>query len=124
MRDDLKSTRVGVESLADLVPQLKESNAALLKANTQLEQANARLDVANTKLTESVQILQTLGPMMTSLREVSESLASLRKMMENIDHAIPLINITGGTPPADSALERQRETPVSDPANPAPTPPK
>lgn len=126
MRDDLKSTRVGVESLSDLVPQLKESNAALLKANAQLVEANARLEISNAKLTESVRLLQTLDPMKASLRDVNESLASLRKMMENIDRAIPLINITAGTPPADTALERQRQAPVTDPAShaPSPQPPK
>ena len=123
MRDDLKSTRVGVESLSDLVPQLKESNAALLTANAQLGQANARLETANTKLIESVQLLQTLSAMKGSLQEVNESLASLRKMMENIDRVIPLINITAGTPPADTALQRQRQNPVPEPAIPAPSSP-
>ncbi len=124
MRDDLKSTRVGVQNLSDLVPQLKESNAALLKANAQLEQANSRLEVSNAKLTESVKLLQALEPMKTSLREVNESLASLRKMMENIDRAIPFINITAGTPPADSALQRQRQVPPSPAPDASPTPPK
>lgn len=139
MRDDLKATRIGVQNLSDLGPQLAQTNAAIIKAHAQIELGNAqlvelqkqitsmqasiqafhpRLDDANSTMQDSVRQLKHLEPMMASMRNLDESLASLRKMLENIGRAIPLLNVTGGTPSADRALERQRETPQ--PSTPAP----
>jgi hypothetical protein len=123
MRDDLKATRVGVEGLAALAPALEKTNATLEKSNELMaatyrelvatraaaEQMPARLDEANDHLKRATAMLAHLETMQGSLRNLDESLAALRKMIENIDKAIPLLNFSKGTPPADKAIEKSRE---------------
>jgi chromosome segregation ATPase len=122
MHQDLAATRAGVEKLSDLAPALERTNAALDRSNAQLERMYAelrqsnetlkvvvgKLDEANAQLQLSATQLKRLEPMMVSLKSLDESMASLRKVIENIDKAIPLLNITRGTPPADASLQRQR----------------
>lgn len=130
MRDDLAGTRASVEQIAELAPALRETNTALATSNAQLERLYsevasthqslelviARLDATNTYLQESVRQLGHLDPMMASLKNLDESLAALRKNIENIDKAIPLLDLSKGTPPADRMLQRQeRERKAPDP---------
>ena len=123
MRDDLRATRVGVEKLAVLTPALEKTNAALERANEQmaavyreLEQTRLaveamprRVDEANEHLRRSSEMLSHLEPMKVSLRTLDESLGALRKMVENINKAIPLVNLMKGVPPAEKAFEKSRE---------------
>lgn len=115
IRDDLAATRAGVERLAELAPALRQTNASLERSNTQMETLYteltnthksldlvlARLDDTNAHLQESTRHLRHLDPMMASLKNLDESLAALRKIVENIDKAVPLLNLTAGTPPVD-----------------------
>jgi phosphoenolpyruvate carboxylase len=117
-----------------LAPTLERTNSALNQSNTQLaamykeltatraalESIPPRLDESNRSLKESAASLHHLEPMMASLRNLDESLAVLRKTIENINKSIPLLDITKGTPPADEALQRARDT---EPKAPAATPP-
>lgn len=121
MHDDLAATRAGVEGMADLAPELRQSNAALAQSIVQLERMYGelartntslalvldKLTLANSQMEETLQELRHLDPMSASIQSVDESLAALRKTIENIDKAVPLINLTAGTPPADRALKRQ-----------------
>ncbi len=120
IHDDLASTGPGVERLA---PVLEQTKSALDSSNIQLESFHAQLAVThhslelmliqmettNTQLRQSVQQLNHLEPMMASIKNLDESLAALRKNIENIDKAIPLINVSKGTPPADRVLKRQED---------------
>lgn len=123
MHDDLAATNKGVQKLAELAPELQRTNAAIDRSNAQLERLYAelaethkslnvviaRMDSTNSHLQESVRELRRLEPMSASLKNLDESLASLRKSIENIDRVIPLLNISEGTPSADRALRRQAE---------------
>lgn len=125
MRDDLKATRVGVEKLAVLTPALEKSNAALERANEQMaavyreleqirlamEAMPRRVDEANEHLRRSTELMSHLEPMQGSLRNLDESLAALRKMVENIDKAIPLVNLMKGVPPAEKTREPETAPP-------------
>ena len=117
IRDDLAATRAGVDRLAELAPALRQTNASLERSNTQMETLYTelkethktldlvleRLDTTNTHLQESTGHLRRLDPMMASLKSLDESLAALRRMVENIDKAVPLLNLSKGTPPVDGA---------------------
>lgn len=123
MHEDLAATRAGVERLAELAPALRQTNTALERSNAQLERLYGelaethgslklvlvRLDASNAQLERSVQELGHLGPMMASLKDLDESLAALRKNIENIDKAIPLLNLSKGTPPADQILKKHAD---------------
>ncbi len=120
IHDDLAATRAGVERLA---PVLEQTKSALDSSNIQLESLHAQLaathhslglmliqmETTNAQLRQSVQQLNHLEPMMVSIKNLDESLAALRKNIENIDKAIPLINVSKGTPPADRVLKRQED---------------
>lgn len=130
LTDDLAATRTGVERLAALEPTLAQTNARLETSNEHLARAVSelsatrerldtvitRLDQSNDHLAASVRSLNHLEPMMASLRNLDESLAALRKVIENIDKAIPLIDMSKGTPPADDTLRRQQNLPEPAPA--------
>ncbi len=123
MHRDLAATRAGVERLAEVTPQLRAAGEALQSSNEHLAQLYeelaqthrslelilARLDTTNGYLRQSVEQLGHLEPAMTSLKSVDESLASLRKTIENIGKAIPMLNLSNGTPPADRSLQRQEQ---------------
>jgi ABC-type transporter Mla subunit MlaD len=130
MNDDLAATRAGVERLAELAPELRRTNTTLERTLDQLARSNAnverigaelagthrtlaqvppRLDESVAHLRDSSERLRHLEPMMLSLRNLDESLAALRKTLENIDKVIPGKDFTRGTPPADRVIERQKE---------------
>lgn len=119
IRDDLAATRAGVERLEALTPALERTSVALEQSNRQLALLHAeltearralegvppRLDEANTHLKLSTEQLASSRPMMASLQKLDESLVALRKMVENIDHAIPLLSFTKGAAPTAGAEE-------------------
>ena len=123
MRDDLRDTRIGVQQLADLAPELRRSTQALDRSNSQLaemyreiaathqalEALRPRVDESNAHMKLASDRLAHLEPMMASLRNLDESLAALRKTIENISKAIPGVDFTKGTPPADRVLQRQED---------------
>ena len=136
IHDELVATRAGVERLEELAPALKQSTAALDRSNIELERLYgetveahgslklvlAGLERSNDQLEEAVRQARHLDPLMVSLKSLDESLAAMRKTIENIDKAIPLLRLTQGTPPADRLLKRQadakedRDTPPGTPS--------
>lgn len=125
MHDDLAATRVGVERIAELTPALLQTNASIEMSNAQLERLYgelakthrslelvlSRLDSTNAYLQESVDQLRHLDPMMVSLRNLDESLVALRRIVQNIDTAVPLLNLSKGNPAVDPVQKDQEETP-------------
>lgn len=121
IHDDLAATRASVERIAELAPALRQTNASLETSNIQLERLYgelasthkslelvlARLDTTNVHLQESAQQLRHLDPMMASLKNLDESLAALRRVVQNIDKAVPLLSLGKGTPPVDGVLKPQ-----------------
>ncbi|HEX2837454.1 MAG TPA: hypothetical protein VHN77_04940, partial [Phycisphaerales bacterium] len=115
MRDEVAATRASVERIENVVPELRDTNAALRTSSAHIEQLyrevlNAhvslrlvldRLDATNANLQTSAQQLRSLDPMMGSLNKLDESLAALRRMVENIDKAVPLLNFSRGTQPVE-----------------------
>lgn len=120
MRDEVAATRASVERIENVVPELRDTNAALRTSSAHIEQLyrevlNAhvslrlvldRLDATNANLQTSAQQLRSLDPMMGSLNKLDESLAALRRMVENIDKAVPLLNFSRGTQPVEKVTER------------------
>lgn len=125
IHEDLAATRAGVERIAELAPALRQTNAALDTSNAQLERLYgelasthqslelvlARLDTTNIHMQESVRQLRHLDPMMVSLKSLDESLAALRKLVDNLDRVVPLLRLSKGTSPVEGTLNSERTEP-------------
>lgn len=101
------------KDLAALAPALNQTNQSLQTTNAHLDRIREELQATNQSLQGVLTHLQSvaassanlshLDPMMATMRSLDESLAALRKIIENVDSAIPLFNFTKGTPPPPPA---------------------
>lgn len=85
--------------------QIDESFAKVQRANELLEDLDkklATLDSINANLTT---VDSTLGTVEADLKAVSESLASLRATINNIDSTIPFLKFSGDEPSEETETE-------------------
>lgn len=128
---NLAETTQAVRTIAPIVPALERTNQLMAETNARLDDTQraladmrARLERLEGVVVRVDQRLTAMDPIERSLGRIDQHLAALRKSMENVDRAVPLMDVTEGTAPVESATPPGRRPGDPDPATrPAPPPP-
>lgn len=89
------------QSVDALTVQLTETNRLIAELNRQIAEGSGQLREANSHLAAANERLAVLESIDASLKANELHLASLRRTLENVDDAVPVIDVTD--PAADPA---------------------